>query len=570
MFKTLTKVHIFKKPMFQGRHFKNWPTHLPRKLEPPIKTIFQNLVVSADRFPEKSAIIFYGTTISYRDLLKQTESLASYLRDECYVKKGDRVILDLQSSPQFVIGYYAILALGALVVPISPMNVSDEINHYCTDSGTRTAIVSQDVVKEFKDVLDKNVIDRLIVATYSDYISKDFIGEIPTSIAEEKIAFKIAQVVDWSSTQRGNVNLKNAEINLSDLAAILYTSGTTGRPKGCMHTHETIMRNIAGAVLWEGITSTSVLLTTTPLFHVTGMQHSMNAGVAASGSLVILPRWDPKIAGELIEKHGCTHWANVPTMVVDLLADSTVETRDLSSLQNIFGGGSSMPEAVAQELFDRCGIRYMEAYGMTETISQTHMNPPQDLRKQCLGIPTFDTMATIIDPETLRELGPNEKGEIVSSGPQIMLGYWGREDANKESFIHINGDRFFRTGDLGWYDEDGFFYISDRIKRMINSSGYKIWPAEVEAALYKHPAIKELAIISSPDARRGETVKAMIVLKGAYENSASEKEIIDWSREHMASYKIPRVVEFVSELPRSASGKIQWRLLQEAEWQQQS
>ena len=556
--------------MFQGRHFKNWPTHLPRKLEPPIKTIFQNLVVSADRFPEKSAIIFYGTTISYRDLLKQTESLASYLRDECYVKKGDRVILDLQSSPQFVIGYYAILALGALVVPISPMNVSDEINHYCTDSGTRTAIVSQDVVKEFKDVLDKNVIDRLIVATYSDYISKDFIGEIPTSIAEEKIAFKIAQVVDWSSTQRGNVNLKNAEINLSDLAAILYTSGTTGRPKGCMHTHETIMRNIAGAVLWEGITSTSVLLTTTPLFHVTGMQHSMNAGVAASGSLVILPRWDPKIAGELIEKHGCTHWANVPTMVVDLLADSTVETRDLSSLQNIFGGGSSMPEAVAQELFDRCGIRYMEAYGMTETISQTHMNPPQDLRKQCLGIPTFDTMATIIDPETLRELGPNEKGEIVSSGPQIMLGYWGREDANKESFIHINGDRFFRTGDLGWYDEDGFFYISDRIKRMINSSGYKIWPAEVEAALYKHPAIKELAIISSPDARRGETVKAMIVLKGAYENSASEKEIIDWSREHMASYKIPRVVEFVSELPRSASGKIQWRLLQEAEWQQQS
>ena len=337
-----------------------------------------------------------------------------------------------------------------------------------------------------------------------------------------------------------------------------------------MHTHETIMRNIAGAVLWEGITSTSVLLTTTPLFHVTGMQHSMNAGVAASGSLVILPRWDPKIAGELIEKHGCTHWANVPTMVVDLLADSTVETRDLSSLQNIFGGGSSMPEAVAQELFDRCGIRYMEAYGMTETISQTHMNPPQDLRKQCLGIPTFDTMATIIDPETLRELGPNEKGEIVSSGPQIMLGYWGREDANKESFIHINGDRFFRTGDLGWYDEDGFFYISDRIKRMINSSGYKIWPAEVEAALYKHPAIKELAIISSPDARRGETVKAMIVLKGAYENSASEKEIIDWSREHMASYKIPRVVEFVSELPRSASGKIQWRLLQEAEWQQQS
>ena len=150
-----------------------------------------------------------------------------------------------------------------------------------------------------------------------------------------------------------------------------------------------------------------------------------------------------------------------------------------------------------------------------------------------------------------------------------MLGYWEGDDANKESFIEINGDRFFRTGDLGRYDEDGFFYISDRIKRMINASGFKVWPAEVEATLYKHPAIKELAIISSPDPRRGETVKAMIVLKEAYKNSTSEKEIIDWSREHMASYKIPRLVEFVTELPRSASGKIQWRLLQEDEWQQQ-
>ena len=556
--------------MFQSRHFKHWPVHLPRKLEPPKRTIFKNLIVSAERFPKKTAIVFYGTKISYLDLLHQTETLAAYLRDECRVKKGDRIILDLQSSPQFVMGYYAILALGGIVVPISPMNVSDEINHYCKDSGARIAIASQDVVNEFKDALDQNFIDRLIVATYSDYISNDFKGDIPIKIAEEKKAFEIPQVLDWSCAQQKIIAFKEIEINLNDLAAILYTSGTTGRPKGCMHTHETIMRNIEGAVLWEDMNSNSVLLTTAPLFHVTGMQHSMNAGVAASGSLVILPRWDPKIAGELIETYRCTHWANVPTMVVDLLAEPTVAARDLSSLQNIFGGGSSMPEAVAQELFDRCGIRYMEGYGMTEAISQTHINPPQELRKQCLGIPTFDTMATIIDPDTLCELGPNETGEIVASGPQIMLGYWEREDANKESFIEINGARFFRTGDLGWYDEDGFFYISDRIKRMINASGFKVWPAEVEATLYKHPKIKELAIISSPDPRRGETVKAMIVLKGVDANSTSEKDIIDWSREHMASYKIPRLVEFVTELPRSASGKIQWRLLQEAEWQQKS
>jgi fatty-acyl-CoA synthase len=300
------------------------------------------------------------------------------------------------------------------------------------------------------------------------------------------------------------------------------------------------------------------------------MQHSMNVGIAAGGSLVILPRWDAKIAGELIERYRCTHWANVPTMVVDLLAEPTVETKDLSSLQNIFGGGASMPEAVAQKLFDRCGVKYMEGYGMTEAISQTHINPPQELRKQCLGIPTFDTISTVIDPDTLCELPPNETGEIVVSGPQVMLGYWDREDANKESFLNIENNRFFRTGDLGRYDEDGFFYISDRIKRMINASGFKVWPAEVEATLYKHPAVKELAIISSPDLRRGETVKAMIVLKNAFQSNVSEEDIITWSREQMASYKIPRLVEFVKDLPRSGSGKIQWRLLQEAEWQNQS
>ncbi len=486
------------------------------------------------------------------------------------MQKGDRIILDLQSSPQFVISYYAVLSLGGLVVPISPMNIEDEINHYCTDSGARVAIASQDVIEEFRTVIDQGTIDHLIVATYSDYIGDTFVDEVPKGISDQKIRWPSPQLIDWSETQEKTIILEESNINLADLAAILYTSGTTGRPKGCMHTQESVMRNIEGAVIWEAMDSTSVLLSTAPLFHVTGMQHSMNAGIAASGTLVILPRWDPKIAGTLIERHGCTHWANVPTMVVDLLAEPTVEGKDLSSLQNIFGGGSSMPEAVAQKLFERCGIRYMEAYGMTEAISQTHMNPPHELRKQCLGIPTFDTSATVIDPDTMQELGPNETGEIIVAGPQLMLGYWEREDANNESFINIDGVRFFRTGDLGSFDEDGFFYISDRIKRMINASGFKVWPAEVEATLYKHPAVKELAIISSPDPRRGETVKAMIVLNSSAKNSTSEEDIISWSRKQMASYKIPRLVQFVTELPRSGSGKIQWRLLQEAEWQHHS
>jgi fatty-acyl-CoA synthase len=257
-------------------------------------------------------------------------------------------------------------------------------------------------------------------------------------------------------------------------------------------------------------------------------------------------------------------------MVVDLLAHPATAARDLSSLTNIFGGGASMPEAVAQKLYELCGIEYMEAYGMTETISQTHMNPAHKARKQCLGFPTFDTESLVVDPDTLAVLGPNEQGEIVVHGPQVMLGYWQRPEANETVFIDIAGKKYMRTGDLGRYDEDGYYYIADRLKRMINASGFKVWPAEVEATLYKHPDIKEVAVISSPDTRRGETVKAVVVLKNDREGQVSADDVMEWSRLHMAAYKVPRLVDFVAELPRSGTGKIQWRALQEKEWEGQT
>jgi fatty-acyl-CoA synthase len=237
---------------------------------------------------------------------------------------------------------------------------------------------------------------------------------------------------------------------------------------------------------------------------------------------------------------------------------------DVSSMKWIFGGGSAMPEAIAQKLFEVCGVRYIEGYGMTETISQTHINPPQNAKQQCLGIPTFDTEAFVVDPDTLRVLAPGEQGEILVRGPQLLAGYWGREKAFEESWCEVDGRRFFRTGDLGRTDEDGFFFISDRLKRMINAAGFKVWPAEVEAAMYQHPAIKECCIIAAPDARRGETVKAVVVLKpGA---AASATEILDWARGRMAAYKAPRQLAFSDALPRTPSGKLMWRALQEAEF----
>jgi fatty-acyl-CoA synthase len=225
-----------------------------------------------------------------------------------------------------------------------------------------------------------------------------------------------------------------------------------------------------------------------------------------------------------------------------------------------------MPEVVAQQLFERCGVEYMEAYGMTETISQTHMNPPGGLRKQCLGIPTFDTESLIIETDTGQPLGPRQQGEIVSSGPQLFQGYWNNAAATQAALIDIGGRSFLRTGDLGYYDEDGYFYIADRLKRMINAAGYKVWPAEVEMTLYKHPDIQEVAVVSAPDPRRGETVKAVIVLKPQSQGTVSADDIVRWARDHMAAYKVPRIVEFADSLPRSGTGKIQWRTLQERAW----
>jgi fatty-acyl-CoA synthase len=374
-------------------------------------------------------------------------------------------------------------------------------------------------------------------------------------------------VVSWNDALAAGCAPAPVGACADDMCAILYTSGTTGKPKGCMHTHHTIMCTAVGGALWEGMLPGSVALATAPMFHVTGMQHSLNAPIFVAASIALLPRWDPSAAGYMIERYAVTHWANVPTMVVDLLAHPDTAGRNLSSLQNIFGGGLSMPEAVAQKLFELCGIEYMEAYGMTETISQTHMNPVGNLRRQCLGIPTFDTESIVVNPDTLELLPAGETGEILSRGPQVFKGYWNNPQATAATFAQIDGKTWLRTGDLGRMDEQGFFYIADRLKRMINAAGYKVWPAEVEATLYKHPDIKEVAIVSAPDQRRGETVKAYVVLQDAAKGNVAGDDIIAWCRQHMAAYKVPRQVEFLDALPRSGTGKIQWRTLQDKEWE---
>jgi fatty-acyl-CoA synthase len=349
-----------------------------------------------------------------------------------------------------------------------------------------------------------------------------------------------------------------------ETAAILYTSGTTGRPKGCVHTHRSVMFTAVAAPAWANwLAPDAVTLASLPFFHVTGMQSVMNGSIFCGHTLVILPRWDRDAAARLIARYRVTSWINISTMVVDFLANPSLAEHDLSSLRVVSGGGAAMPAAVAQRVRDLTGIDYMEGYGLSETMAPTHINPLVRAKKHCLGIPIYDVDARVIDPDMRQELPQGQTGEIVIHGPQVLREYWNDPQKTAESFLELDGQRFFRTGDLGYVDEEGYFFFTDRLKRMINCSGMKVWPAEVEALLYGHPAIAECCVISVPDAYRGETVKALVVLKpGA---RADADEITAWCKDKMASYKIPRQLRFVDALPRSPTGKIAWRLLQERE-----
>jgi fatty-acyl-CoA synthase len=280
---------------------------------------------------------------------------------------------------------------------------------------------------------------------------------------------------------------------------------------------------------------------------------------------VILPRWDRELAGRLIARHQVTHWTCIPTMIIDLFGSPNCASFDLSSLKYVSGGGAAMPQAVAERLRAEFNISFAEGYGLTETAAPTHANPPERAKLQCLGIPIFGTDARIVDPDLLQVLPIGEVGEIVVSGPQVFQGYWGHPEATRAAFFEMDGRRYFRTGDLGRVDDEGYFFLTDRLKRMINASGYKVWPSEVELLLFKCPAVQEACVIATRDAYRGESVKAVVVLRQQARANTLPEDIIAWAREHMAAYKVPRIVEFADALPKSGAGKVMWRLLQERE-----
>ncbi len=538
----------------------SWPENLPRTLVFPEKTLPEFLSDHARHTPEKVAFNFYGREISFREFDQRTNQLAMALID-FGLKKGDRVSLFLENSPQFVIGYFAILKAGGVVVAANPMFKEDELKYELMDAGARIIIAQDFLYPKVRNVREEAGLSHVILTSYRDYLPASLSLPLHPSMQGPKERFPetldLLQLMDSYRPEQLSIPINLRE----DLALLQYTSGTTGLPKGAMITHFSLMTNTVGSAVWNGVLEEDILLSILPFFHVTGMIHSMCRPVYTGTTNIMLARFDPEAILQAIHKYRCTLWSSITTMNVAIVNHPDVEKYDLRSLRVCGSGGAPVPKEILEKWRKIIGTELAEGYGLSETISQTHMNPYLRPRYGSIGLPQFGIDCRIVDVETGVDLPLDQEGELLIKGPTVMKGYWNRPEATAEALK----DGWLYTGDIARMDEDGYFYIVGRKKELIKASGYSVFPAEVENFLYGHPAIKEVAVIGVPDPYRGENIKAVIVLKPEYENKVREEEIVAWCKGKMAAYKYPRIVEFVKELPKTASGKVLKRVLREKE-----
>jgi long-chain acyl-CoA synthetase len=545
-----------------------YPDEIAGELTLPEKPLHSFLTEAADLYGSKSAIHFMGKELTFHEVYVSALKFANYLR-KLGIESGDRVAIMLPNTPQSVIAYYGVLYAGGVVVQTNPLYTEREIEYQMKDSGAKAILTLDILYPRVSKVMKETDLEHIIVTAIKDYLpfpknmiypfiqKKQYGIVVKVEPSEQNHLFKDIMAASTSEPIPGEFDFEN------DIALLQYTGGTTGFPKGVMLTHKNLVANasMCDAWLYKCKKGEEKILGILPFFHVYGMTAVMILSVMQGYKMILLPKFDVETTLKTIQKEKPTLFPGAPTIYIGLLNHPDLKKYDLSSIDSCLSGSAPLPVEVQQKFEKVTGGKLVEGYGLTESSPVTHANFLWDKEriKGSIGLPWPSTDSAVFSLETGEPLPPNEIGEIVVKGPQIMKGYWNRPEETEQTLK----DGWLLTGDLGYMDERGYFYVVDRKKDMIIAGGFNIYPREIEEVLYEHPAIQEVVAAGVPDPYRGETVKAYVVLKEG--ESLTEKELDDFSRKYLAAYKVPRIYEFRKELPKTAVGKILRRALVDEE-----
>ena len=537
-----------------------YDSHVPSSMDPPDNNTLEEFIIAVERAPHAAIIHYFDNTLSHQQVDDYSNALAVALQKQ-NVSHGDRVAVYMQNIPQYFLILLAIWKAGAIMVPVNPMYRKAELAHVLTDSDSTCLVCQENLYQEVAgDVISDTTVRFTITTSELDFLH----GEIPASLAGSvKESFQETEDFYGLIKQYNCCKPEPTAVSFSDLALLVYTSGTTGPPKAAMISHANVITISEIIKIWAGLSEKDIILAIAPLFHITGLIAQLTLAFVTSCPVILFYRFDPVMAARLTEEYRATFTAGAITAFNAMVNSEEVTGYDLSSLTKIYCGGSPNPPAVVEAIEKKLGIYLHGAYGLTEATAPTHYVPqgrraPVDEKNNALsvGVPICGVSCRIIDDQG-NTLAPGEIGEIAIRSPGVINGYWNKP----EESAHAIRDGELRSGDVGYMDENGWFYIVDRIKDLIIASGYKVWPREVEDALYEHPAVREAAVIGVEDEYRGESVKAFVSLKS--EQTATEQELIDHCRKKLAAYKRPHAIVLLSELPKNLSGKILRRKLRD-------
>ncbi len=544
---------------------KFYDAEVPEALVIPPLTIPDLLRKSAQTYPHQTATVFAGARLTYAQLKEQVDKLAASLHD-LGIRPGDRVAIMFPNCPQAIIAYYATLSIGAVTVMTNPLYVERELEYQWGDAGVK-AVMSLDIFWPRIEAVSRLLpVEQIILAGIQDYMPtvKKWLAPLELRRQGKWVSVtyndKVHAFKKLISYQRHTP--PQVELDPETLACLQYTGGTTGMPKGAMLSHRNLIASLAqirSFLLFEHGEAEDIALAFMPFFHVYGMNGLMNLGVYLAATLVLIPQPEIKSIVDAIVAERPTFFTGIPALFTALNNYRSIDQVDLTSIKAMFSGAAPLPVEVMQVFEERTGARISEAYGMTEASSVTHVNPLKGQRKfGSIGLPIIGTEAKIVDVDDVtKDLDIGQAGELLVKGPQVMSGYWNDVAENDDAFH----DGWLKTGDIATMDEEGYFYIVDRKKDIIISSGYNVYPREVEEVLYQHPKVLEASVIGLPDGLRGEKITAYIVLKKG--ETAKASEIRSFTREHLAPYKQPRTVIFRKTLPKSLAGKVLRRELKE-------